>query len=228
MADYEQTKNSRSEYRQHRQQKNNKMNRLLNYLIAFVVVLIGITSYIIFFTGDDKAVEKEPVEQPADKDVNTNDISEENHETNDNAQNETNEVDEPDVSDSDQQTEGTSEENDATNVTTSSTDPLVDEVVVNPNWQPTKTTQTGPHTSVFQGGHIDYEEKLATVFAVVPLEQANSILWNIGNNGSADTAIAVVSSNDKTEKYRVSIEWVANEGWKPVKLEKLNTIEGSW
>ncbi|WPK11627.1 DUF1510 family protein [Lysinibacillus louembei] len=227
MADYEQNKNSRSEYRQ-RQQKTNPMNRLLNYLIALVIVLIGITSYIIFFTGDDKAVEKEPAEQQADHDVNTNDVDEQNDDTNEETQNDTNAVDEPESSEDAQQTENANEENTATDVITQSADPLVDEVVVNPNWQPTKTAQTGPHTSVFQEGHIDYEEKLATIFAILPIEQSNSIIWQIKNNGGADTAIAVVSSNDKTEKYRVSIEWVANEGWKPVKLEKLNTIEGSW
>ncbi len=81
---------------------------------------------------------------------------------------------------------------------------------------------------MFAEGHIDYEEKLSTIFSVTSLSEENSIIWKITNNGSADTAIAVVSSKDKEQKYRVSIEWVPNEGWKPVKLEKLNTLEGSY
>ncbi len=33
---------------------------------------------------------------------------------------------------------------------------------------------------------------------------------------------------DQQQKYRVSIEWVANQGWKPVKVEILNEIEGAY
>ena len=237
MADYEQNNYSRS---QRRQQKNNSMNRLLNYLIALVIVLIGIASYIIFFTGDDQAAEQEPNEQQTDEhanDVNTNDRNEQDTDANDVSQNQSDdfnessasqETDESNSSNDSQQTGHSSEDSTQENIAMPSTDPLVDEVIVNPNWQPTKTAQTEPHTSVFKEGHIDYEEKLATVFAATSLSADDSIVWNFKNNGSANTAIAVVSSADKTEKYRVSIEWVANEGWKPVKLEKLNTIEGSW
>ncbi|WP_042478128.1 YrrS family protein [Bacillus ndiopicus] len=233
MEDYEQNKNSRLESRQQRrQQKSTTMNRLLNYLIALVIVLIGITSYIIFFTGDDKATDKGQIEQQADDDVNTNEVSEKDNSINEDSKNESNEAEESSSSGDSQQTtqspEDSTQENDSTNIVSPSTDPLVEEVIENPNWQPTKTAQTEPHVSVFKDGHIDYEEKLATIFAVTPLTKDNSILWSIKNNGSADSAIAVISSTDKTEKYRVSIVWVANEGWKPVKLEKLSTIEGSW
>ena len=39
--------------------------------------------------------------------------------------------------------------------------------------------------------------------------------------GMRNHAIAVVSSMDKTQKYRVSIEWIDEQGWKPVKVEVL-------
>ena len=32
--------------------------------------------------------------------------------------------------------------------------------------------------------------------------------------------------NYKEKKYRVSIEWIDGQGWKPVKLEVLNSLEG--
>ena len=226
MTDDERKNFSRSENKRRQRQKRNKMDRVLNYLIGIVIVLICISSYLIFFTGDKEEV------QPDEPNGQVSNNSESN---------ESNESNEPDSSNvgiadneqGDKQEDDSNEEENEQDSSTSaivspSTDPIVSEVIVDPNWQPTATAQTGPHTSVFAEGHIDYEEKLATIFSVTSLSEENSIIWKITNNGSADTAIAVVSSKDKEQKYRVSIEWVPNEGWKPVKLEKLNTLEGSY
>ncbi len=54
------------------------------------------------------------------------------------------------------------------------------------------------------------------------------IIWRMQNNGGPNSSIATVSTNDKSQMYRVSMEWVDNEGWKPVKLEQLNTLEGAY
>lgn len=109
-----------------------------------------------------------------------------------------------------------------------SDDPLVDQIIIDPNWPVTPTKQTGEHISTYSEGHIDYEEKKLTIRNVVGLEEENIIYWSIRNNGSNETSIAVVSSMDQQKKYRVSIEWIANEGWKPVKVEMLNTIKGTF
>lgn len=223
MTDDERKNFSRSENKRRQRQQSNKMDRLLNYLIGIVIVLICISSYLIFFTGDKEEVQPD---EPNGQVSNNNESNESNETDNSN-------VGKGDDEQGDKQEDDSSvEENEPDSSTSAivspSTDPLVSEVIVDPNWQPTATAQTGPHTSVFAEGHIDYEEKLATIFAVTSLSEDNSIIWKIKNNGSADTAIAVISSLDKEQKYRVSIEWVPNEGWKPVKLEKLNTLEGSY
>lgn len=205
--------NKRSRLQRHR---NDKMNRLLNYLIAVVLLLIAVTSYVIFFTGDEKEVKEQDVAQQQE---NEND-----------AQQAENEPAQRIEQQEDQDEKETQQEPEIEqNVTVSpSTDPVVQEEIVDSSWQPTKTAQTGEHTSVFQEGHIDYEEKLTTVYNVTNLTADNAIIWSFKNNGGADKAIAVVSSKDKEQKYRVSIEWVAQQGWKAIKLEKLNTIEGAW
>ena len=35
----------------------------------------------------------------------------------------------------------------------------------------------------------------------------------------------VILSNDRSEKYRVNLEWVDNEGWKPVQMDILTTLD---
>ncbi len=113
-------------------------------------------------------------------------------------------------------------------VINASDDPLVAEVWTSDAWQAYPTAQTGEHQSTFAQGHIDYEEKLQSIFSVVPIEQQESIIWSVKNNGNAKSAIAVISSNDKTQKYRVAIEWIEQQGWKPVQVEVLNTLEGTY
>lgn len=214
---------SRSENKRSQRHQSNKMDRILNYLIAIVIVLIGISSYLIFFTGDKEEVHKDQSQEENGQISNNGDSNE-----SDNSNVSDNGNEQGDKQDGESGVESNDHNSSTSAIVSPSTDPLVSEVIVDPNWQPTATAQTGPHTSVFAEGHIDYDEKLATIYAVTSLSEDNSILWKIKNNGSADTAIAVISSKDKEQKYRVSIEWVANEGWKPVKLEILNTLEGAY
>lgn len=82
--------------------------------------------------------------------------------------------------------------------------------------------------SSYDDNSVDWAEKVATVAAVTGIEKDNMIIWRMGNNGGANSAIATVSTNDKTKMYRVSMEWVDNEGWTPVKLEQLNTLNGAY
>lgn len=107
-------------------------------------------------------------------------------------------------------------------------DPVVQEVRTHEAWPVHPTEQTGPHTSTFENGHIDYEEKLAAIFSVIDLVREDSIIKSVRNNGSASNAIAVISSMDGLKMYRVSIEWVDGMGWKPVKLEVLKTLDGAY
>ncbi|CAM5195636.1 hypothetical protein UACE39S_06859 [Ureibacillus acetophenoni] len=140
----------------------------------------------------------------------------------------TNEPSDGKKNDEEDETKGTIPTSGKSVVVQDSDDPLVDQVMFDPNWAVTPTKQTGTHISTYSEGHIDYEEKKVTIRNAVGLEEDNIIYWSIRNNGSNETSISVVSSMDKKEKYRVSIEWIANEGWKPVKVEMLNTIEGTY
>ena len=82
--------------------------------------------------------------------------------------------------------------------------------------------------SSYNDKSVDWAEKVATVATVTGIDQSNMIIWRMQNNGGPNSSIATVSSNDKSQMYRVSMEWVDNEGWMPVKLEQLNTLEGAY
>lgn len=207
--------------------KFQKANNYLNYLIGLVAVLIVITLW--FILSNDSEPAKDIAEAPETPETSET-VNTDNEPSNDNdsqagttpAEDEKKE-DEPANEETNEQEET---QQSTENETTTSSDPIVAEVQTNPNWKAYPTQQTGEHVSTFEKGHIDYEEKLKAIFSVTDLEQSNSIVLSVRNNGNAQSAIAVVTSMDKVKKYRVSIVWVDGEGWKPVQLEVLNSLEG--
>ncbi|MFL0505027.1 YrrS family protein [Ureibacillus sp. 179-F W5.1 NHS] len=223
-----------------RKKTKSKMDRLLNILIAVVSILI-ILNLVIVLNDDSEKEEKTEVAQ--ENKNNSSDNMKENEDTNQTDNNSSDKDDDgealegdssqsEDNQDSTESDSGKAEDDKETSeaklIVQSSNDPIVEQVITNPSWDVTPTKQSGEHVSAYEEGHIDYEEKLKTIRNAVQLDGNNIIYWSVKNNGSADSSVAVVSNNDKTEKYRVYIEWVQNEGWKPVKVEKLKKLEGTY
>lgn len=205
-----------------------KLDRLLNGLIAIVSVLIIISLVIILRSQDEPESEAAQLSEENTEHVETPVEETDTSEQAEPKENVGMDEEEAENSQPESKPESKPEEQNAEATVASSEDPVVKEVLTNPNWEPYPTQQTGAHTSTYQKGHIDYEEMLGAIYSVTELDPQTSILWNLKNNGSANTAIAVLSSQDKETKYRVSIEWIDATGWKPVKVEVLESLEGSY
>ena len=106
-----------------------------------------------------------------------------------------------------------------------SEDAVVDETVSNTSWEPIGTSQTGKHESVYDGKSMDWQEKEKALAYATGLSQNDMIFWKIKNGGSPQKSIGIVSSKDKSKKYRVYLEWVDGEGWKPTQMDVLNTLD---
>ncbi|MGE7912785.1 YrrS family protein [Lysinibacillus xylanilyticus] len=202
--------------------RNKKLDKLLNVLIGIVVILIIITATYVFKWQDDvgNAAKDEPAQEQKNDggDGKEKPSKEENNDVS---------VKDDESTKEEPKEEQPSSEKDAA-IETTSDNPIVDKVITNKDWKPTPTTQTGQHVSSYDDTSVDWAEKVATVTAATGIEKDNMIIWRIQNNGSANTAVATVSTNDKTKMYRVNMEWVDNEGWLPVKLEQLNTLNGAY
>lgn len=226
MSNEERSFTTRSEKKQRtqRSQKRKKMDRLLNVLIAIVSILIVLNLFAVFNDDNDKENEKEQEQVDETKEKAKEDVANQNSEKNE----QTNDTVATDTEQSNESVEKSPNNNQPQQIVQSSDDPNVEEVIIDPNWKPTATKQTGEHISAYEEGHIDYQEKLVTFRNAVNLDENNVIFWSVKNNGSADSSVAVVSTNDRSEKYRIFIEWVQNEGWKPSKVEKLSQLEGTY
>lgn len=231
--------------RSNRQKKPRKTNTILNGLIGLVVLLIVLTGGIIFLGEDKQDVADEKNEATNDNTDETidSDIDNNSDETEDAGEGLTTEEIEPITEDKEEtQEDGTSDEEGSTDeesgedsttpggtvTSTPSEDPLISETIVNTAWKPIGTTQTGDHVSVYQKGHVDWQEKIKALSYASGLAEDNMIIWQIGNGGGPQKSIGVVSSNDKVEKYRIWLQWVEGEGWKPEKMETLKTLEGAY
>ncbi|WP_281658269.1 YrrS family protein [Halobacillus sp. Cin3] len=103
-----------------------------------------------------------------------------------------------------------------------SDDPNVESVVTK-DWPviPTEMDTNGSHSISYNKGTQDYRELQEAVRSAVNLSEGNIIYWWIGNDGGPQRAVATVSDKSETGYLRVHVQWVDNEGYKPVKLEVL-------
>jgi Domain of unknown function (DUF1510) len=86
--------------------------------------------------------------------------------------------------------------------------------------QPIGTSQTGPHTSSYEKGSVDWNEKLKAIQMATGLDQ-NMTVWKIANGGAPQKSIAEVSPNKKpNERYTVNLEWVDKKGWMVTSVQK--------
>jgi cell division protein FtsI/penicillin-binding protein 2 len=86
--------------------------------------------------------------------------------------------------------------------------------------EPIGTSQTGTHTSSYEEGSVDWNEKLKAIRLATGLDE-NMTVWKIANGGGPQKSVAEVSPDGKPgERYTVNLEWVDQKGWKVTSVEK--------
>ncbi|WP_301109614.1 YrrS family protein [Sporosarcina sp.] len=212
--------------------KKGRKDKLLNILIGVVILLILIVG-VTYIAGngkdeanDEKQTEdapKEPIviEDPDDEEAEDTPVEKDPDDENDLDTEESGQI----VNETDQEANGQKDSSGESVTVTPSTDSNIKETLVDADWKPIGTSQTGEHVSKYDGSSDDWNEKKQAIAYATGLSEDEMIFWRIQNGGSPQKSEGIVSSKDKSEKYKVYIEWVDGEGWKPVKMDVLNTIE---
>jgi cytoskeletal protein RodZ len=210
-----------------------KTNIILNSLIVIVLLLIVIISSKIFF-GDDQnergnnslvtsandLVEKDS-ETVNDKKTDTNkennkDSQDQKTASNDKKTDDDKKKDDLNNEESDQNDEESVEGQEI--VTEGGSDPGVKKTIVNPAWEPIETSQEGQHISTFSG--VDWNEMVQAVTYGTGIAESDMIIDRIGNNGP-NKAVGTITQKGTGQKFRIYIEWVDQQGWKPTLVEEL-------
>lgn len=204
--------------------KRRKTNLILNGLIGIVLVLIIVVSGIIFMGNDDKATIEKEQEQgvEASSEVNEGESTGQETKKSNTVTDEEESSTDASASSEESSKETSSSDNEGAIVTEGGADSNVVRTIVNPNWEPIGTVQTGEHTNVYEG--VDWDEMVAAIGYATGLSTDNMTIKFLGNDGH-NKSKGTVFSKDKTQIYRVSIEWIDGEGWKPTLVEELASIE---
>ena len=213
--------------------KDKKVNKVYNILISVVVLLIIAVGAFIFMGKDEEPVSqnansnsestqsansnKEEANQAGD-DESASDDKEQSAET---EKDQSKEQDENSSEDQDTSSEEDTDTVESEKVEEEATDGNVEEAYSDPSWKPVGTEQSGEHVTQFEKGSTDWNEMERAIAYGAGLDQSNMTLWYLQNGGEPNKAIGTVSPKDGSSTYRVYIQWVDGEGWKPTKVEKL-------
>ncbi|MCM3705250.1 MULTISPECIES: YrrS family protein [Cytobacillus] len=219
-------KGNNRESRFGQREKRKKTNIILNSLIALVIILIIVVSAKIFFGGNndqalpaDEQTASESKQKEKNKEDKGNDIEQNKDKDKEKADKDPEEEKEKEKEENAEETEGDQEQV----VTEGGSGPDVERTIENPAWKPVGTSQTGEHTAVYDQNHADWQEMLSAISYATGVDQGNMTVWFLGNNGP-NSSVGTISTKDKSEKYRVYIDWVDGKGWKPSRVEVLNEI----
>ncbi|MEK3890638.1 YrrS family protein [Bacillus sp. FSL K6-3431] len=191
--------------------KRRKTNIILNSLITIVIILIILVGSYIFFGGDNKDQEK------TSSGATGKDKTEQNIE-------DSKKKDEQSVDDQEATDENSADETEKDEpIETESDEPNVEKVIVNPAWKPIGTEQTSGHQSSSEMGSVDWNEKLKAAAYAVNISVDNMTPWWVerGEDRENQAILTVSEKSAGSDVFRVYIEWVDGEGWKPTEVKKL-------
>lgn len=197
--------------------KRKKANVILNSLIIVVLLLIVIVS-INIFGKDDKSIAESNGEQTVSSTVEKD--SKTKGETGNTNRDQKESAVDDDSSDENQneQDEKIDEEELVESEDESDTDE--NESIENPDWDSVGTSQTEPAQDYVKGS-VDWNEQMRAISSATGFDQGKDTLLQIGNNGPKKST-ATVLIKETNQKFRVNIEWIDGEGWKPALVEEVN------
>ncbi|KZD45006.1 FMN-dependent NADH-azoreductase [Bacillus cereus] len=88
----------------------------------------------------------------------------------------------------------------------------------NPSWKPIGTEQGAKPAMKFKEGTVDWNEMKKAISYAVDVPEGQLVFDFIGNNGE-NKAYGNVRDKQSNKKYKVDIDWVENQGWKPVSVQ---------
>ncbi|WP_259383956.1 YrrS family protein [Bacillus thuringiensis] len=207
-------------------QQNRRQKAIFNIAFTLVLVTVGIVTYQLFTPSNTstKAIAQEKkvtkIEEKKTEDKETAKIEEKKTEDKETAKieekkaedKETAQLEEKSKAEKSVKTNGTEnneEEKTASQEKGSQT---------NPSWKPIGTEQGAKPEMKFKEGTVDWSEMKKAISYAVDVPESQLIFDFIGNNGN-NKAYGNVRDKQNNKKYKVNIDWVENQGWKPVSVQ---------
>ncbi|PFB85867.1 FMN-dependent NADH-azoreductase [Bacillus thuringiensis] len=194
-------------------QQNRRQKAIFNIAFTLVLVTVGIVTYQLFTPSNTskKAIAQEKkvtkIEEKKTEDKEMAKIEEKKSEDKEAAQLEGKQKVEKSV-----KTNGTENKEEEKTVSQEK-DPQT-----NPSWKPIGTEQGAKPDMKFKEGTVDWSEMKKAISYAVDVPESQLIFDFIGNNGN-NKAYGNVRDKQSNKKYKVNIDWVENQGWKPASVQ---------
>ncbi|MEB8913150.1 YrrS family protein [Bacillus cereus] len=183
-------------------QQNRRQKAIFNIAFTLVLVTVGIVTYQLF-TPSNTSTKAIAQEKKVTK------IEEKKKKTEDKEAAQLEEKSKTEKSVKTNGTENNEEEKTASQEKGSQT---------NPSWKPIGTEQGAKPEMKFKEGTVDWSEMKKAISYAVDVPESQLIFDFIGNNGN-NKAYGNVRDKQNNKKYKVNIDWVENQGWKPVSVQ---------
>ncbi|AAT61028.1 YrrS family protein [Bacillus thuringiensis] len=211
---------------QQKQQKR-RQNGVLNIAIAIVLVAVAIVAYQLFVpdTKEQASSSDKKVSQQTTKE-NKSEKAKGKEETKKNEQEKTEakkkeEEEEEKLKAEEEQKKAEEEAKANEKVPAEKTQPKATDAYTKSSWKPVGTEQGATPAMTFKKGTADWNEMNQAISAAIDVPVEQLIIHRIGNNGK-NKAYGNVQDKQSGKRYYVNIDWVENEGWKPVLVQTLN------
>ncbi|HEB2434044.1 TPA: DUF1510 family protein [Bacillus cereus] len=220
-------------------QQNRRQKAIFNIAFTLVLVTVGIVTYQLFTPSNTskKAIAQEKkvtkIEEKKTEDKETAKIKEKKTEDKETAKIEEKKTEDKEIAKIE---EKKTEDKEAAqlegkqkvekSVKTNGTENKEEEKTVsqekdpqtNPSWKPIGTEQGAKPDMKFKEGTVDWSEMKKAISYAVDVPESQLIFDFIGNNGN-NKAYGNVRDKQSNKKYKVNIDWVENQGWKPVSVQ---------
>ncbi|MGE7881253.1 YrrS family protein [Bacillus sp. NPDC094077] len=209
---------------QQKQQKR-RQNGVLNIAIAIVLVAVAIVAYQLFVpdtkeqasSSDKKVAQQTTKENKAEKAKGKEETKKDEQEKTEAKKKEEEEKQKAEEEQKKAEEEAKANEK----VPAEKTQPKATDAYTKPSWKPVGTEQGATPAMTFNKGTADWNEMNKAISAAIDVPVEQLIVHRIGNNGK-NKAYGNVQDKQSGKKYYVNIDWVDNEGWKPVLVQTLN------
>ncbi|EJS72278.1 DUF1510 domain-containing protein [Bacillus cereus] len=209
---------------QQKQQKR-RQNGVLNIAIAIVLLLVAIVAYQLFVPNTKEqasSTEKKVSQQTTKENKVEKAKGKEATKKNEQEKAEAKKKEEEEKLKAEEEKKKAEEEAKANEkVPAEKTQPKATDAYTKPSWKPVGTEQGATPAMTFQKGTADWNEMNQAISAAIDVPVEQLIIHRIGNNGK-NKAYGNVQDKQSGKKYYVNIDWVDNEGWKPVLVQTLN------
>ncbi|HHT7058088.1 TPA: YrrS family protein [Bacillus cereus] len=206
---------------QQKQQKR-RQNGVLNIAIAIVLLLVAIVAYQLFVpsTKEQASSTDKKVSQQTTKNEKAG-----KSEDKESAKKKEKEQEQAEAKKKAEEEKLKAEEEAKANekVSAEKTVSKAKEAYTKPSWKAVGTEQGSSPAMTFKQGSSDWNEMQSAIAAGVEIPKEQLVFHFVGRDKTGKSkAYGDVQDKQSGKRYYVNIDWVDNEGWKPVLVQTLN------